>query len=99
MKHYKDSKNNVYAYESDGSQDAFIADGLTLISDEEALLLTASPPAPALTNSQIEYMRQMAYQSESDPLFFKAQRGEANSEEWLAKITEIKARYPLNSQA
>ena len=28
-----------------------------------------------------------------DPLFFKAQRGEATMEEWIAKVNEIKARY------
>lgn len=38
--------------------------------------------------------RSLAYQKESDPLFFKAQRGEATMEEWLSKVEEIKARYP-----
>ena len=38
--------------------------------------------------------RRAAYQRESDPLFFMAQRGEATLEEWQAKIAEIKARYP-----
>lgn len=40
--------------------------------------------------------RSIAYQKESDPLFFKAQRGEVTMEEWLAKVEEIKARYPDN---
>ena len=35
-----------------------------------------------------------AYRLEADPLFFKAQRGEAANDEWLAKIEEIKARFP-----
>ena len=35
-----------------------------------------------------------AYRTESDPLFFKIQRGEATMEEWSAKVEEIKARYP-----
>lgn len=38
--------------------------------------------------------RATAYKNESDPLFFKAQRGEATMDEWLAKVEEIKARYP-----
>jgi hypothetical protein len=41
-----------------------------------------------------EASRRAAYLSESDPLFFMSQRGEATTEEWLAKINEIKARYP-----
>ena len=38
--------------------------------------------------------RRAAYQAEADPLFFKWQRGEGTQEAWLAKIAEIKARYP-----
>lgn len=39
-------------------------------------------------------LRQAAYENEADPLFFKAQRGEATMEEWEAKIEEIRLRYP-----
>jgi hypothetical protein len=35
-----------------------------------------------------------AYVAESDPLFFKAQRGEGTMADWEAKVAEIKARYP-----
>jgi hypothetical protein len=49
---------------------------------------------PAPTKEQQEALRQAAYIAESDPLFFKYQRGDATKEEWLAKIEEIKARYP-----
>lgn len=38
--------------------------------------------------------RQTAYTSESDPIFFMAQRGEATMEEWITKVAEIKSRYP-----
>ena len=38
--------------------------------------------------------RRLAYQQEADPLFFKWQRGEGTQEAWLAKVEEIKARYP-----
>jgi len=38
--------------------------------------------------------RRIAYINEADPLFFKAQRGEATMDEWNAKIAEIKARFP-----
>ena len=43
---------------------------------------------------QVASQRRAAYEAEADPLFFKYQRGEATQEEWLAKIAEIKARYP-----
>jgi hypothetical protein len=45
------------------------------------------------TDSSRENRRQ-AYQEEADPLFFKSQRGEATLDEWLAKINEIKQRFP-----
>ena len=38
--------------------------------------------------------RAAAYATEADPLFFKAQRGEATTDEWIAKVAEIKARFP-----
>jgi hypothetical protein len=41
MKHYKDEKNNIFAYESDGSQDAFIKEGLVPISDEDLAAMIA----------------------------------------------------------
>lgn len=39
-------------------------------------------------------LRATAYKDESDPVFFKWQRGEATQQEWLDKVAEIKARYP-----
>ena len=38
--------------------------------------------------------RAEAYRNESDPLFFKAQRNEISMDEWIAKVNEIKIRYP-----
>lgn len=38
--------------------------------------------------------RAQAYAAEADPLFFLSQRGEAAQQDWLAKIEEIKLRFP-----
>lgn len=49
MKHFKDPQTTeVYAFEADGSQDAFIAPNLVQITDEEAdaIRTTSAPPAP-----------------------------------------------------
>jgi hypothetical protein len=53
-------------------------------------------PAPAVppTREEQKALRLIAYRDESDPIFFKAQRGEATMDEWLAKVAEIDARYP-----
>ena len=45
-------------------------------------------------NIQAEFNRAEAYRNESDPLFFKWQRGEATQQEWLDKVAEIKVRFP-----
>jgi hypothetical protein len=47
-----------------------------------------------IQNAQAETNRRAAYEGEADPLFFRAQRGEATMQEWLNKVAEIKARYP-----
>lgn len=54
MKYYKDSQNRVYAFESDGSQDAFISPDLIKITEAQANALRA----PALTIPSIITMRQ-----------------------------------------
>ncbi len=46
MKHYRDESNTLYAYESDGSQDAFIKEGLVPISDEDLAAMMAAMIAP-----------------------------------------------------
>ena len=42
----------------------------------------------------LKVARASAYTEEADPLFFKAQRGEAELAEWQAKVTEIRDRFP-----
>jgi predicted P-loop ATPase len=57
--------------------------------EAEVARLTALKPARIATEN-----RRAAYMAESDPLFFKAQRGEATMDEWQAKVAEIKTRFP-----
>jgi hypothetical protein len=48
----------------------------------------------AKKSEEVSRNRAQAYKTESDPLFFKAQRGESTIQEWLDKIIEIKNRFP-----
>jgi hypothetical protein len=57
--------------------------------------ITETDPMPP-TYAQL---RAIAYREESDPIFFKWQRGEATEQEWLDKVAEIKARYPEDGSA
>ena len=56
--------------------------------EAEVARLTALEPARIATEN-----RRAAYITEADPLFFKAQRGEATMDEWQAKVQEIKNRW------
>lgn len=58
------------------------------------ILVNAPEPTPDQIAAAVAISRQNAYAKEADPLYFKAQRGEATMEEWNAKVAEIKARYP-----
>lgn len=63
----------------------------------EGALLVEPEPKPKTAEeiaAAVTAARSNAYRNEADPLFFKAQRGEATNDEWLAKVGEIKARYP-----
>ena len=46
------------------------------------------------STQQIKNNRSDAYKKESDPLFFKAQRGEITLAVWEAKVQEIRERFP-----
>ncbi|GAB1440122.1 hypothetical protein MASR2M36_29040 [Providencia sp.] len=58
MKYYRNRNNEIYAYESDGSQDAFIADDLALIAEQEALAITNPPPTKEQLIAEAEYQKQ-----------------------------------------
>jgi len=59
---------------------------------------TSEDFSSAPTLEQQKSNRASAYSLEADPLFFKAQRGEATMDEWLALVAEIKARFPYPSE-
>ena len=48
---------------------------------------------PQISAEVLRKMKQDAFQAEADPLFFKAQRGEATLEQWKAKVEEINKRF------
>lgn len=52
------------------------------------------PPTEDEIAAAVQQARRLAYMNEADPLFFKAQRGEATMDEWKAKVAGIRERYP-----
>ena len=65
-------------------------------SGDLSVVLVAPDTPP--TRDEQEAARRAAYVLEADPLFFMSQRGEATQAEWLAKIAEIKDRYPYPAE-
>lgn len=78
--------------------DPVIQIGPTEITETQTYRLKTQEEKDADEASRINFhrrMRQEAYREEADPLFFKSERGEATREEWLAKVQEIRDRYPV----
>jgi hypothetical protein len=65
-----------------------VVDGIVVMRTEQEI---KADPTFAVVQSE---NRAKAYKEESDPLFFKYQRGEVTEQEWLDKVAEIKAKYP-----
>jgi len=78
----------------DDGAGAFDAHGNEVTVDEAAVTAEIQRLQPIKAAEQASRKRQQAYIAEADPLFFKAQRGEATMEEWQAKVAEIKTRFP-----
>jgi len=78
----------------DDSAGAFDSQGNQVTVDEAAVAAEIQRLQPIKAAEEASRNRQQAYIAEADPLFFKAQRGEATMEEWQAKVAEIKTRFP-----
>lgn len=50
--------------------------------------------AAARTAEAVQNNRRAAYQSEADHLHLEEERGEVEAGTWIAKVAEIKARFP-----
>ena len=72
-------------------EDAFDADGNPVTYNRAAVEAEAQ-------RMSAQQARAAAYASEADPLFFKAQRGEATIEEWQSTVADIRARFPYPTE-
>jgi len=71
------------------------AEGKRIVSGNEGNPEAIDPPEPTAEEliARRARNRLAAYQAESDPLFFKWQRGEATEQDWHDKIAEINLRF------
>jgi len=92
MKHYKDSNTNeIYAYESDGSQDAWIKPGLISITDEQAEEIRQQKQQELLNSLTYQQKRAAEYPSIPDQLDTLYHSG---LDAWKAQIKTVKDKYP-----
>jgi hypothetical protein len=84
----------VVYIDSGNLYDSIIAGNYGPIADPQVI---EGGPVVVYTPDEITALRLAAYQAESDPLFFKWQRGEGTEQAWLDKIEQIKTRYPYPS--
>ena len=92
----------IYRVERDADAKAFVVVTDTSTIERFGLTIedfpgTTKPSAPEWIDPptpDYSALRAAAYRDESDPLFFKEQRGEVPVGTWLAKVNEIKARWP-----
>src|SRR5690348_6565071 len=101
MKYFKDEQGNVFAYESDGSQDSLIKPGLIGITQQQAdALRTPAQAAPSvITMRQARRaLFKSGYLSQVDSLIasIPGDEGEEARIDW-AKAIEVKRSHPLVS--
>lgn len=82
----------------DDGTGAFDADGNPVVLDQALVDAAAVVVAQEQALATAKRNRAAAYAAESDPLFFKAQAGEVDQAEWLAKREEIRAHFPYPTE-
>ena len=94
MKHYKDPiTDELYAYEADGSQDAFIKEGLVAITDNEVAAIHAAKVQAFEDSLTYADKRVREYPPIGDQLDALWKGGDAAAE-MLAAVQAVKAKYP-----
>jgi hypothetical protein len=66
----------------------------SVLGTVEVLDVSDDYKLPVTNPVSYDAQKRKDYAAESDPLFFKWQRGESTKEAWLDKVAEIRARYP-----
>lgn len=78
----------------DDGTGAFDADGNQVQLDQAKVDAAAVIVAQEQAIEQVRRNRAAAYAAESDPIFFKAQRGEATMDDWRTAVAAIQLSFP-----
>jgi hypothetical protein len=95
MKHYKDPvTNEVYAYEADGSQDAYIKPGLIPVTNEDAQGIVAANKQAQIDALPYTTKRAMEYPDFRDYLDGVVKGDQAQVQAYIDACLAVKAKYP-----
>lgn len=95
MKHYKDpDTNELFAYELDGSQDAFIPENLVRITDEEADEIRQGLTQGFFDALSYAEKRAAEYPPLTDYLDGVVKGDQAQIQKYVADCLAVKAKYP-----
>ena len=97
MKLYKDSNNNIHAYELDGSQDHLIGDKVS-VTQAEVDAMNAAKKQKYLDSLSYAEKRQAAYAPLAEQLDMQYHDVQDGTETWLDHIKEVKAKYPKGDE-
>jgi hypothetical protein len=93
MKYYIDNKGEVFAYESDGSQDNLIGDK-NLISDEEFSELKKQKQQNAFDSLSYAEKRRLEYPPIADYVDGVVKGDQEQIDKYIADCLAVKSKYP-----
>jgi len=94
MKYYKDSDNQTYVYQDDGSEDHLIPSDQIKITEEEANTLADQEFNACPYNEK----RKVTYKSIEEQLDMQYWDKVNGTTTWQDHINEVKAKYPKGSE-
>ena len=94
MKHYKNSLNEIFAYEADGSQDRIIPKDYVAITDAEADQLRTANAQAIFDALDYANKRRSEYPPVTDYLDAVVKDDQAAIAAYIAACQAVKAKYP-----
>jgi len=94
MKYYKDSSNNLYAFNDDGSQDHLIKDTYVLITQQDIIDINAAKQQAAFDALTYAEKRATEYPDFKDYLDGIVKGDEAQVQAYIDACKAVKAKYP-----
>ena len=94
MKHYKNSLNEIFAYEADGSQDHIIPEDYVAITDAEADQIRTANAQSRFAALTYADRRRAEYPPITDYLDAVVKGDQAGIDAYIAACQAVKAKYP-----